>query len=130
MTTPSDEYHTLTAVFCVKGADAFIAFCKEALGAHERMRRPAPDGSVMHADLAIGDTIFWVTDAIKDPPTSSASACFVNDCDAVFEKAVRMGAKPVFPPMDTAWGTRWARIVDPWGNQWTFTTRMPAPGTS
>jgi uncharacterized glyoxalase superfamily protein PhnB len=118
-------YHTLTTVFCVKGADEFIGFCKEALGAEVRRRMPAPDGSVMHADLQIGDTIFWVTDSIKEPPTVSGTTYFVEDCDAVFERAVRMGATSVFPPTAPPWGGRWARVVDKWGNAWTFSTPIP-----
>jgi uncharacterized glyoxalase superfamily protein PhnB len=121
-TAPSD-YHAVTLVFNVKGADEFIMFCTEALGAEERMRRPGPNNSVMHADVKLGDTIVWVSDAIKDPPTSAAIVYSVPDCDATFERAVRLGANPVFPPSNPPWGGRWARVEDRWGNSWTFTTR-------
>jgi uncharacterized glyoxalase superfamily protein PhnB len=129
---PPNDYHTITTVFCVQGADKFIAFCKQALGAEERMRRPGPNNSVMHADLKLGDTIFWVTDSINDPPTQAATVFFVNDCDTVFAKAISLGARAVFQPTDTAWGRRWARIEDRWGNFWTFTTPIggePRPPT-
>jgi PhnB protein len=124
--TPS-AYQTITTVFCVKGADEFITFCKDVLGAEERQRRMLPNGAVMHVDLQVGDTIFWVTDSIKDAPTSSGTVFFTSECDAVYEKAIRHGAKSVFAPATPPWGGRWARVEDRWGNGWTFTTPRPAP---
>jgi uncharacterized glyoxalase superfamily protein PhnB len=123
--TPAAQgpYHTITTVFCVKGADEFITFCKEVFGAEERVRRSGPNNAVIHADLQVGDTIFWVTDSIRDAPTTSATVFFTSDCDAVFEKAMRHGATTVFAPTMPPWGGRWARVQDRWGNTWTFTTR-------
>src|SRR5262245_61331302 len=126
-TAPS-AYHAITTVFCVKGADEFITFCKDVLGAEERLRRTGPNGVVIHADLQVGDTIFWVTESIKDPPTSAGTAFFTNECDAVFEKALRKGATTVFPPTTPSWGGRWARVADKWGNSWTFSAPIaPRP---
>jgi uncharacterized glyoxalase superfamily protein PhnB len=119
-------YHTITTVFCVKGADEFITFCKDVLGAEERQRRSGPNNSVIHADLQAGDTIFWVTDSVKDPPTIAATVFFTTECEAVFEKAIARGAKVVFAPNTPPWGGRWARVEDKWGNGWTFTTPRPA----
>jgi uncharacterized glyoxalase superfamily protein PhnB len=42
--------------------------------------------------------------------------------DRVFQNAVKAGATVVFPPADTPWGGRWARVQDKWRNSWTFTT--------
>jgi PhnB protein len=116
------DYHSLTPVFNVKGADEFIAFCKAALGAEELTRRPAPNGAVIHVDLRIGDTVVMVSDAIKEAPTSSAMAYWVSDCDKTFEAALCAGAAAVFSPTDMPWG-RWARVTDKWGNSWTFNKR-------
>jgi PhnB protein len=112
----------LVPVYVVKGADEFIAFCKEALGAEEILRMPGPGGSVMHGELKVEETIVWVTDSIKEPPTSAAAAVKVSNCDAVFDKALSLGATIVFPPSTPSWGGRWARVVDKWGNGWTFMT--------
>jgi PhnB protein len=113
-------YHSVTLVFNLKGAEAFIDFCKGALGAVERLRRAQPDGTIVHADLQLGDTVFWVSEAVNDAPTVVAVAHFVDACDGVFERATRLGARAVFPPSSPPWGGRWARVVDEWGNQWTF----------
>jgi PhnB protein len=117
-----DGYHTLVAVYCVKGADEFLTFLKEGLGGEALSVRRAPDESVMHADVKIGDTVVWVTESVKEPATSSAAAYFVRDCDATFDAAVRAGAKVLFPPKDMPWGHRLGRVEDRWGNGWTFAT--------
>ena len=47
---------------------------------------------------------------------------YLKDVDAVFNKAVSMGAKPIMPPMDMFWGDRYAKFVDPFGHLWGIAT--------
>lgn len=115
-------YATLTPVYNVKGAAKFIAYCVEALGAEVLSQHPTPDGLVMHADLKFGDCIVMVSDAVKEPPSTSLTSLIGADVDAVYERALRAGATSVFAAMPTPWGKRWARVVDAWGNGWTSTT--------
>ena len=64
-----EGYHTVTPLLSVKGAARLIDFMKKAFGAAENYRFPAPDGSVMHAELKIGDSIVMLGEAMKgDPP--------------------------------------------------------------
>jgi uncharacterized glyoxalase superfamily protein PhnB len=83
-----------------------------------------PRSGYAHADLQVGDTIFWVTDSIKEPPTSSGTTVFTTECAAAFERAISKGATTVFPPKTPPWGGQWARVEDKWGNSWTFMTPM------
>jgi len=39
-----------------------------------------------------------------------------TDVDAEYERAVRAGGKPVFPPTDMEWGQRTSFVADPDGN--------------
>lgn len=116
------NYATLTAVYNVKDAAAFIAFCVDALDAEVLSRRLTPDGLVMHADLKFGESIVMVSDAVRESRSISLTSLIVADVDAVHDRAVRAGATSVFNPKPTPWGKRWARVVDGWGNGWTFTT--------
>jgi PhnB protein len=116
------KYATLTPVYNVKDASAFIAFCVEVMGAEVLSRQPTPDGFVMHADLKFGDCIVMVSDAVREPPSTSLTSLIVADVDGIHDRAVRAGARSVFDPKPTPWGKRWARVVDAWGNGWTFTT--------
>jgi PhnB protein len=50
-----EGYHTVTPFLAVDDATAAIEFYKRAFGARERMRMPAPDGKIAHAEPEIGD---------------------------------------------------------------------------
>ena len=47
-------YHALTPSIVVDNAADAIEFYKRAFGAKERMRMPAPGGTIGHAELEIG----------------------------------------------------------------------------
>jgi PhnB protein len=115
-------YGTLTPFLNINGASDAIEFYKKAFGAVERLRMPGPDGKVMHAELKIGDSILMLSDAIMAPETRSALHIYVKDCDALFAQAVAAGATATAPPTDMFWGDRFARLADPFGNQWAIAT--------
>ena len=59
-------YHTVTPSIFVAGAAKAIHFYKEALGAEEVMRFPGPDGTIMHAEIRIGDSTIMLGDEMPD----------------------------------------------------------------
>ena len=52
-----DGFHRVTPYLIVAGAARLIDFLKEAFGAVECFRQARPDGSVMHAQVKIGDSM-------------------------------------------------------------------------
>lgn len=125
--------HTVTAGVCVQGADAFIRFCKKALGARELLRLAGPGGAVIHAELVIGDTHLMVGDEMPAMGNKSAKTLggtpltlhmYVEDCDKAFKKAIAAGATALMPPADQFWGDRYGRFADAWGNQWAVATHI------
>jgi PhnB protein len=115
-----------------RDAAAEIGFCKAAFGAVELSRRSAQDGTVVHATLAIGDSLLFVHDesphlASRAPqPDGSSSVViyiYLVDVDAVIERAVAAGARVLLPATDVSWGDRVGRIVDPAGHVWNVATR-------
>jgi uncharacterized glyoxalase superfamily protein PhnB len=44
----------------------------------------------------------------------------VADVDAVYERAVRHGLSPEFPPCDATWGERYFHLTDPDGHELSF----------
>jgi uncharacterized glyoxalase superfamily protein PhnB len=124
-------YHALTPGVVVEGAGEFIKFCKKVFGAKEVMRMPGPGGSVMHAELAIGDAKLMVGDTMPGAPPRSAKALrgtpvtfhvYVANCDAVYKKALGAGATAKSPVMDMFWGDRYGTVEDPFGNLWGIAT--------
>jgi PhnB protein len=120
-------YHTLTPSLCVAGAAQAIDFYKKALGAEERMRFPAPDGSIMHAELNIGDSIIMLADEMPDQGSRGPKSIggtpvsffvYGENVDAAWKRAVDAGAKPIVPLADQFWGDRTGCLEDPFGHRW------------
>ena len=127
-----DGYHTITPQLTLDNAAQTIEWYKKAFGAQELSRAVGPDGKVMHAELKIGDSKFMVNDAMgggKTPQVYGGSPAslwvYVEDCDALFNRAVAAGAKPHGPMgqmADQFWGDRSGTLLDPAGYQWTIAT--------
>jgi PhnB protein len=117
----------LVPLLAVRDAARAIDFYSEALRARE-IRRYL-DGSrstVSHADLAIGDAVFSVTEEARAwnsdaPPSLGGSPVVlqlqVEDVDVVFDRMVTAGAVVVFP-LVTFCGDRMFRLRDPFGHLW------------
>ena len=120
-------YHTVTPSIIVRDAAAAIDFYVRAFGAEEITRLPGPDGSIMHAEIQIGDSRIMLGEenpawGAKSPQTlggaPSSLHIYVDDADAAFARAVKEGATVRYPLEDTFWGDRYAKIVDPFGHEW------------
>ncbi len=122
--------HTLTPHLVVRGGAAAIDFYKNAFGATEIARHVGPDGrSLMHARLRIGDSALFLADEFPQcasPQTLGGSpvtlALYVEDCDAVFNRAIAAGATVRMPLADMFWGDRYGCLIDPFGHVWSIAT--------
>jgi PhnB protein len=57
-----DNYPRVSPHLSIAGASAAIDFYTRVLGATERMRMPAPDGRIAHAEIAIGNSVIMIGD--------------------------------------------------------------------
>jgi PhnB protein len=119
------EKTAIAPMLSVRNGAQAVEFYKAALGAVERFRVDAPDGSVV-ARLAVDGAEFWVADESPEhqnfsPETLGGGAVrmimIVDDPDAVCARAVATGAKEVWA-VDERYGWRLGRIVDPFGHHW------------
>jgi PhnB protein len=128
-----EGYHTVTPQLTLESAAQSIDWYKKALGAEEVSRAVGPDGKIMHAELRIGDSRIMVNDAMmggKGPNALGGSPSslwvYVEDCDALFDRAVATGAQVAAGPMgamqDQFWGDRCGTLKDPEGYTWTIAT--------
>jgi PhnB protein len=125
-----DGYHTITPQLTLDNAAQTIEWYKKALGATELNRSAGPDGKIMHAELRIGDSRFMVNDTMpgaKGPKAFGGSPAslwvYVNDSDALFNRAVAAGATVQMPLADQFWGDRGGAFADPEGYTWWIATR-------
>ena len=122
-------YHTITPQLTLDDAAKTMDWYKKALGAEEVSRSVGPDGKIMHAELKIGDSRFMVNDVMmgKGPRAFGGSPAsmwlFVENSDALFDRAVGAGAKVEMPMADQFWGDRAGAVIDPAGYLWWFATR-------
>jgi PhnB protein len=127
-------HHTVTPQLILDDTAQAIDWYKKALGAEEVARAAGPDGRIMHAEIRIGDSLIMMNDAMgggRSPRAIGGSPVslwvYVEDCDALFNRAVAAGAKVAPGPMgqltDQFWGDRSGTFTDPHGYQWTIATR-------
>jgi PhnB protein len=117
-------YNQVTAAMNVPDAAATIEFCKKVFGGKLRMSMPMGGGKLMHAEVAIGDSVIMLSDAVREPVRLGSLCVYVKDVDKTIEKAVSAGAKVLNPAMDMFWGDRFSRVVDPSGNHWSIATHI------
>jgi PhnB protein len=110
---------TLTPFLHAEAVGQYIAFLTRAFGAVQEGRHDAPDGRVMYARLRIGNAAIELGDA-EGPIASMPSGfyLFVDDADALYERALAAGAKALLPPTDQRYGDRVAVVEDSKGNHW------------
>jgi PhnB protein len=128
-----DGYPRVTTYLAIDGADDAIEFYKKIFGATERMRMPAPDGRIGHAEIQIGDSVIMLADAspemnFVDPKklgnTPVRLTIYVEDVDKTFKAALKAGAKETQPVEDKFYGDRAGQFDDPWGHRWNVMTHV------
>jgi PhnB protein len=132
MKIPQGMHSVTPHLVCADAAKA-IEFYKQAFGAQESARLPGPDGRLMHAAVKIGDSQVMLADempewgslgpkALKGSPVTIH--LYVDDVDAVVERAVKAGAKVTMPVADQFWGDRYGKLEDPFGHHWSVATHV------
>jgi PhnB protein len=128
-----EGYGAVTPYLIVKGAAAAIDFYKKAFGATERMRMPAPDGKIGHAEIQIGDSNIMLADenaqmGTRAPQSAGGSpvglVLYVENVDKTVEKATTAGAKVKTKVEDKFYGDRMGTIEDPFGHVWYVGTHI------
>jgi len=127
-------HHTVTPHLIMNDASSALDWYAKALGAEILARAPGPDGKIMHAEIRVGSSIIMLNDEMGGGRSAKALGgspaslwLYVDDCDALFKRAVAAGATvppgPMGAPSDQFWGDRCGGIVDPEGYTWTIATR-------
>jgi PhnB protein len=129
-----EDYPRLIPSLAVDDAAGAIEFYTRVFGARERTRMDGPDGTIAHAELELGDGgVLMLADPFPQmttkPPrelggTTAGVFMYVEDVDALVQRAVDAGATLALPPEDMFWGDRYGKIVDPFGHEWEIATHV------
>jgi len=125
-------FHTITPQLTMQNAASAIEWYKRAFGAEEVKRTLGPNDTIIHGELRVGSSIIMLNDDMSGNavPAQGGSRIsfwlYVADCDALFERAVKAGARVADGAMgkmqDHFWGDRSGTIVDPEGFRWNIAT--------
>ena len=128
MVNPIPEgYPRVTPYLIVDGAAAAIDFYTSVLGATERMRMGGPGGKVGHAELELDGSVIMLADehpeidaigpkSVGGTPVSLH--VYVEDVDAIFQRALDAGATVTQELEDKFYGDRSGGFEDPFGHHW------------
>jgi PhnB protein len=121
-----DGYTTVSPYLVIKGAQRVIDFLKQAFGATDLRRYEMPDGTIMHAEVRIDDTVIMMGDAGEEwPAIPSFLHVYVPDVDATYARALNAGGVSVQEPVRKEGDPdRRGGVKDPGGNTWWISTQV------
>jgi PhnB protein len=116
----------LVTFFAVPDCAKAMDFYRDALGAEEVSRAETEDGTIMHAEMRLGDCLFQLSEpfpsyGLVGPPAEANSftiTYWTDDVDAVFNLLVAAGAAVMSPLADVFSGDRMGVVRCPFGIRW------------
>ncbi len=119
-------YTSLSPYLVVHGARAVIDFLEQTFGAAELRRYDMPDGSIMHAEVRVDDTVVMIAEGGGEwPPFPSWLHVYVPDVDATYARALKAGGVSVqAPERKEGDPDRRGGVKDPGGNTWWIATQV------
>src|ERR1700722_6810543 len=114
-----DDCPAVTPYLTVPDAAKLIEFLKLAFGGVERARVARPDGTVLHAQVKIRDSLLMIGEPQGQwKPRPMMLYHYVADVDAAYRQAIAAGAKSVVEPANMFYGDRHACVRDVADNDW------------
>ena len=119
-------FRTVTPYLIAEDGPALMEFARQAFGAEETFRTVGSAGG-LHGEVRIGDSMLMIGGGIpgrefRATPNTHALHIYVEDVDAVYQKALAAGATVVDELIDQEYGERSASVKDPAGNYWYIAT--------
>ncbi|WP_337006345.1 MULTISPECIES: VOC family protein [unclassified Microbacterium] len=118
--TAPEGYATVNPFIITTRADEVARFVIDVFGGEERAeaRTMDEDGLLLQAEVRVGTTTIMLAERKPDWPfTPGLLQVYVDDLDAVLERALARGARLVTKPTDF-FGTQFARVQDSSANLW------------
>jgi PhnB protein len=127
LANPPRDMPRITPYLLYKDVAVALDWLSRVFGFTERVRMPAADGSILHAEMAYADGVVMMGCPGPDYQNPRAVGhatqglyVYVDDVDAHFAHAKDAGATILAEPQDQFYGDRNYRAEEPEGHQWTF----------
>jgi PhnB protein len=121
-----EGYNSVSPYLIVKGAQKMIDLLNKIFRVRELRRYNNPDGSIMHAELRVEDTVIMLADANeKFPPVNHLLHVYIQDVNNTFKKAIDAGCELVEAPAQKEGDPdRRGMFRDFAGNTWAVGTQV------
>lgn len=121
-----EGYSSVSVYIMAQGAQRIIDFLTEVFGARQTRRYDTPDGSIMHAEVQIDDTVVMLADASDEYPGFPVWLhVYVPDVDVTYRRALDAGGVSVQEPTRREGDPdRRGGVKDPAGNIWWIATQV------
>jgi uncharacterized glyoxalase superfamily protein PhnB len=120
-----EGYPSVAAYVMADGAQRVIDFLKKTFDATELRRYDHPDGTILHAEVRIADTVVMLSDGgAQFPAFPIWLHVYVPDVDVTYRRALDAGGVSVQEPMQKGDPDRRGGVKDPAGNTWWIATQV------
>ncbi|MFO0879894.1 MAG: VOC family protein [Gemmataceae bacterium] len=120
-----EGFHSITPYLVARDVGKLMEFLKATFHAVEIFHLPGPDGSIMHAEMQLGDSKLMIGEACEEwGPVTSGLYVYVPDVDATYARALAAGATALRPVENQFYGDRSGGVKDAWGNTWWISTHI------
>ena len=119
-------YNSVSPYLVVNGAQKMIDLLKDIFNAKELRRYDKPDGTIMHAEIQIDDSVIMIGDSSDEfPPNQHLLHIYVPNVDKVYEKAISLGCESTETPHQKEGDPdRRGSFKDFAGNTWAIGTQL------
>ena len=94
-------YNSLSPYFVVKDAAKFMDLMKHVFDAKELRRYGNDDGTIMHAEMLVDDSVIMLADGNENyPPHKLMLHVYVSDVHRSYQRALEHGCQAVEAPVN------------------------------
>lgn len=118
-------YSSVSPYLVAEDAQAVVDFLVAGVGGVELRRFDHPDGSIMHVEVRIDDSVIMIGQPGGGVPGVQCHVhVYVPDVDATYAAALACGGEAVQPPAQKGDPDRRSGVRGPAGNTWWFSTQV------
>jgi PhnB protein len=96
-----ENYNSVSPYMIVEGIEKLISLLSTVFDITTERRFDNPDGSIMHIEIRLDDSIIMMGEASDEfPANQHLIHVYVPDVDKTYQKALDAGCEPVEPPSE------------------------------
>jgi PhnB protein len=124
--TKPPGYSTVSVYLVAQGAQSVIDFLRNTFDAVPLRRFDNPDGTIMHSEVRIDDSVIMIADSGRPYPAFPVWLhVYVEDVDKTYQRALAAGGTSVQEPVRKEGDPdKRGGVKDPAGNTWWIATQV------